>query len=283
MLKDSPRNSAFEGAIGRAVRNHQGGGDEPPLVLDVGTGSGLLALLAARAGARVVACEMNPAVAAVARSVVAANASALHAPGAGVEVVPKRSDVLMLGTDLPRPADVYVSETLDSEFLSEGMLPTLRQARRDGLLRPGASVVPAGGEVLAQLVSLGGDEATASGVAATASLAGFGAAMLEMRAVGGVGEGLRALVAVRRQGDGVVDAPPIALHGEALRGGGEGGGGGGSETRLGVAFLSEAAVVLRFDFEAELLPERREERTLVEATAAGCVCRGVLTQHQHYP
>lgn len=44
------------------------------VVLDIGTGSGLLAMMAARAGAaRVIACEMNAAVAETARRIIAAN------------------------------------------------------------------------------------------------------------------------------------------------------------------------------------------------------------------
>jgi predicted RNA methylase len=67
MLADAPRNDFYAQAIRATVRP----GD---VVLDIGTGSGLLAMLAAQAGAaRVVACEANPALAATAREIVRRN------------------------------------------------------------------------------------------------------------------------------------------------------------------------------------------------------------------
>src|SRR5687767_7106476 len=67
MLADAPRNDFYARAIRETVRP----GD---VVLDIGTGSGLLAMLAAQAGAaRVVACEANPALAATAREIVKRN------------------------------------------------------------------------------------------------------------------------------------------------------------------------------------------------------------------
>jgi len=60
MLNDQARNDAFERAIAKAACGRR-------LVLDIGTGSGLLAVMAARAGAeRVVACEANTPLARVA-------------------------------------------------------------------------------------------------------------------------------------------------------------------------------------------------------------------------
>ncbi len=76
MLTDTRRHALFHRAIQQAVgrlkgRQGQEGGEIT--VLDVGTGTGLLSLEAAAAGAtRVVACEGYPAVAAVAAEVVAA-------------------------------------------------------------------------------------------------------------------------------------------------------------------------------------------------------------------
>ena len=67
MLNDDRRVEAYRRAINTAVRS----GD---VVLDVGTGSGLLAILAARAGAqRVYACERVERIAAKAREIIASN------------------------------------------------------------------------------------------------------------------------------------------------------------------------------------------------------------------
>ena len=43
MLKDGPRNAAYAAAIEEAVRTHLARRGAPPLVLDIGTGCGLLA------------------------------------------------------------------------------------------------------------------------------------------------------------------------------------------------------------------------------------------------
>lgn len=57
IVRDGVRNPAYDDALPRAVK--------PALrVLDIGAGTGLVAMMAARAGARdVVTCEMNPAIA----------------------------------------------------------------------------------------------------------------------------------------------------------------------------------------------------------------------------
>jgi SAM-dependent methyltransferase len=175
MLNDAPRNEAFAAALSCVARGRA--------VLDIGTGTGLLAALAARAGAaRVTACEVFPPMARVARAVAAANAAAHTA--AAITVVPKRSDELTVGpngaraarpvphTHTPRTrphaapvplfllacagdmaarAEVLVFEVLDSELLGEGVLPTLRDARAR-LLAPGAAVIPARAAVRAALV-----------------------------------------------------------------------------------------------------------------------------------
>ena len=75
MIADEGRNRPFDRALIAAVsafkRAHGGRG---PRVLDIGSGSGLLAMMAARAGASEVhSLEMVPALAAVAKHIVAAN------------------------------------------------------------------------------------------------------------------------------------------------------------------------------------------------------------------
>ena len=142
MLADDGRNQAYRRAIERAVRPGM-------LVLDIGTGSGLLALLAARAGAeRVIACEGSPVIAAAAHDVVRDNRLADR-----IEVIAARSTALEVGRDLPRRADLLVSEIVDVGLLGEGVLPTVRHARAE-LLAEQAVVIPAAATVHARLVEL---------------------------------------------------------------------------------------------------------------------------------
>jgi protein arginine N-methyltransferase 7 len=140
MLNDQDRNQAYRRAIRAVVRP----GD---LVLDIGTGAGLLALLAAEAGAGlVVTCEMEPVIAAVARQIMVDNGVADR-----VRVVQAKSTQLRVGVDLPRRADVLVTEIFDCGLLGEGALPTLAHASRE-LLRDQATLVPRGARLWGQLV-----------------------------------------------------------------------------------------------------------------------------------
>ena len=125
MLEDEPRVSRYREAIERVVRP----GD---VVLDIGTGTGILALMAVRAGARrVYAIEVGPA-ADLAKRVLAAND-------------PEEKVVLMRGLSLelslPEPADVLVSEIIWNAGLGEGILNTVADARAR-LLKPDARVIP---------------------------------------------------------------------------------------------------------------------------------------------
>src|SRR5262249_7167513 len=66
MLHDRRRNDVYESAIARAVRAKR--------VLEIGTGTGLLSMLAARSGAKsVVTCEAVDVIAERAREIIAAN------------------------------------------------------------------------------------------------------------------------------------------------------------------------------------------------------------------
>ncbi|RWW08390.1 hypothetical protein GW17_00028177 [Ensete ventricosum] len=58
-----------------------------------------------------------------------------------VKVFHKRSDELLVGVDFQSPAEVLVSEILDSELLGEGLIPTLQQAH-DMLLAKNPQTVP---------------------------------------------------------------------------------------------------------------------------------------------
>ena len=141
MLADEARNAAYRRTLDKHVRDGMH-------VLDIGAGSGLLAMMAARAGAaRVTAVEMNPALADVARQVIADNGLADR-----IQVFNRVSMDLKVGVDLPA-ADLVVSEVLDAGLLGEGVLPTLRHASRE-LLKPDGRMVPAGATVHGQLMEL---------------------------------------------------------------------------------------------------------------------------------
>jgi protein arginine N-methyltransferase 7 len=141
MLNDHRRNARYEAAIAASVRP----GD---LVLDIGTGSGLLALLAARAGAElVVTCEAEPVIARAARQIVAANGYEDR-----IRVVDGLSTGLRVGVDLPARADVLVTEIFDCGLLGEQVLSTVEHARRE-LLTDDARILPRRARLWGQLVS----------------------------------------------------------------------------------------------------------------------------------
>lgn len=144
MLADVDRNDAYQGAIERALAKQPGA-----RVLDIGTGSGLLAMMAARAGAsEVLACEMNTELAKVAGEIVERNGYKDQ-----VKVLNLKSSDLKQGLDYEGKYDIVVSEILDVAGIGEGVLPSLRHAYQS-ILKPGAVTVPSGMTMYAQLVSL---------------------------------------------------------------------------------------------------------------------------------
>lgn len=140
MMNDQDRNKPLRDAIVATVRPDD-------LVLDIGTGGGLTALWAARCGAYVVSCEANPAVADLARRIVAANMLSHR-----ITIVEGMSTDLRIGpAGLPRPADVLTAEVFDCALIGEGALPALADARAR-LLAPDARLIPAAGTLWAQVV-----------------------------------------------------------------------------------------------------------------------------------
>ncbi|WP_096869226.1 50S ribosomal protein L11 methyltransferase [Phaeobacter piscinae] len=140
MLADQARNRAYAEAIAMKVRP----GD---IVLDIGCGAGLTAMLAARAGAKhVYTCEQQPLIAAAATQVIADNGLSDR-----ITVLSKWSHEIVIGVDMPDQADVVVSEIVDTVLLGEGALDTLSHAMAV-LAKPGARAVPETGTLVAQLV-----------------------------------------------------------------------------------------------------------------------------------
>ena len=132
MIKDISRNDAFEAAIKAKVK-------EGDIVLDIGTGSSLLAMMAIRAGAQhVYACEVDPILSALAVEVIAKNGMEDK-----ITVIPKHSTALIIGDDMPQKADVLITETFDSAIIGEGAIPSILHAHQV-LLKDNPRVIPEG-------------------------------------------------------------------------------------------------------------------------------------------
>ncbi len=130
MVNDTARNAVYAEALRRHVKPGM-------IVFEVGTGTGLLAMLAARAGAaHVYTCEREPLLADAARENIARNGLADR-----VTVIGKSSELVEVGVDLPRPADLFVSELIDNALLGECTLD-ITQDVRARLLAPGAILLP---------------------------------------------------------------------------------------------------------------------------------------------
>ena len=135
MICDRVRTEAFRRAIDSTVRP----GD---VVLDVGAGSGILSMFAARAGAaRVYAVE---------RTTVAVMAQELAAANGFADVISViQGDIMDI--ELPERVDVIVSEWLGGFGIDEGMLPPVIAAR-DRWLKPGGVMIPRSVTAWAELV-----------------------------------------------------------------------------------------------------------------------------------
>lgn len=139
MINDEQRNHDYAKALRQAIT-------PDTHVIDIGAGTGLLSMIAAHNhAAHVVACEAVPVIAAAATEIVTYNRLAGR-----IQIIPKSSLDLVIGTDLPRKADLIVTEIFDCGLLGEEALPTIRHARQH-LLRKGGHMIPQAARVYAAL------------------------------------------------------------------------------------------------------------------------------------
>ncbi len=125
MICDRVRTEAFQRAIASVV--HPG-----DVVLDVGAGSGILSVFAARAGAARVYAVEQTSVAVFAQDLVAAN---------GVAEIVKVIHGDVTDVEAPERVDAIVSEWLGGFGIDEGMLVPVILAR-DRWLKPGGVMIP---------------------------------------------------------------------------------------------------------------------------------------------
>jgi protein arginine N-methyltransferase 1 len=125
LIADRVRNAAFEAALRAVIQKGV------TTVADIGTGTGLLALMAAKLGAREVFLYEAAEVAGVAAKVLKANGAR------NCHLIPCHSTEMV---DPPK-VDVVVSETLGNYALEEHVIATLADAKKR-FLKPGGVLIP---------------------------------------------------------------------------------------------------------------------------------------------
>jgi type I protein arginine methyltransferase len=136
MLSDTVRVGAYHRGIHRNVRP----GD---VVLDVGTGTGLLAFMASRAGARKVYALEHSDFIDVAREIARFNGFT------NIEFVRTNSREFTP----PEPIDVIVHEQMGDELFNENMVQNLLELRKR-VLRPGGRILPSTFRLYAEPVTM---------------------------------------------------------------------------------------------------------------------------------
>lgn len=125
LIADRVRNQAFHDALSRAIKRRE------TTVADIGAGTGLIGLMAAKLGARDVMLYEAAEVAGVADAVLKANTAR------GCHLMPCHSTEM---EDPPR-VDLVVSETLGNYALEENIVATLADAERRHL-KDGGLIIP---------------------------------------------------------------------------------------------------------------------------------------------
>ncbi|KAM4618369.1 protein arginine N-methyltransferase 7 [Polymixia lowei] len=148
MLHDHDRNEKYYQGIRAAVARVKARG-EKVIVLDIGTGTGLLSMMALTAGADFCyAVEVFKPMADAAQCIVEKNGFSDK-----MKIINKHSTEVTVGPDgdMQMRANVLVTELFDTELIGEGALPSYEHAHQN-LVQEGCEAVPHRATVYAQLV-----------------------------------------------------------------------------------------------------------------------------------
>jgi protein arginine N-methyltransferase 3 len=149
MLEDKVRTNAYRSVLEKNVGLMSGA-----TVLDVGCGTGVLSIFAARGGAsKVVAVDGSPAISKVAENIFIRNGYSSEQNGP-IKVLSSKIENLDSLGDIDK-VDVIVSEWMGYALLFESMLDSVLLAR-DRFLKPGGAILP---DVANIYVALGSREA----------------------------------------------------------------------------------------------------------------------------
>uniref|UniRef100_A0A8C9WPK5 Protein arginine N-methyltransferase n=1 Tax=Scleropages formosus TaxID=113540 RepID=A0A8C9WPK5_SCLFO len=148
MLHDKDRNEKYYRGIRAAVERVKARGEQA-VVLDIGTGTGLLSMMAVSAGADYCyAVEVFRPMAEAAVCIVERNGFSNK-----IKVINKHSTEVTvgLGGDMETRANILITELFDTELIGEGALPSYEHAHLH-LMQEGCEAVPHRATVYAQLV-----------------------------------------------------------------------------------------------------------------------------------
>lgn len=136
MLNDKERNQAYAEAIAVAAKNK--------IVIDAGCGSGLLAMLAVKNGAKkVYAIEQDRTMSEIAERIISLNGFEKR-----IKIINKTTKDLTL-EDIPEKADLIITETFDCDLIGEGCLETITQVK--SFLKPEGDIIPYIGWICGQI------------------------------------------------------------------------------------------------------------------------------------
>uniref|UniRef100_A0A669B111 Protein arginine N-methyltransferase n=1 Tax=Oreochromis niloticus TaxID=8128 RepID=A0A669B111_ORENI len=148
MLHDHDRNKKYYEGIRAAVTRVKARG-EKVIVLDIGTGTGLLSMMAVTAGADFCyAVEVFKPMAEAAQCIVEKNGFSDK-----IKIINKHSTDVTVGPDgdMQVKANVLITELFDTELIGEGALPSYEHAHQN-LMQDRCEAVPHRATVYAQLV-----------------------------------------------------------------------------------------------------------------------------------